>query len=79
MQVVVGGTGANEGILVGAADGYLEGTVVGNCEGVNVGTKVGTIDTVGEDDGEYDRDGPSETEGVEVGILLGDFVGLNVG
>ena len=44
VQVVVGGTGANEGILVGEADGYLEGTVVGK--------DVGKIETVGDRDGE---------------------------
>jgi len=54
VQVVVGNTGANDGTIVGEADGtLLDGFAVGRKVGMlEVGIIVGNCDTVGDADGE---------------------------
>ena len=80
MQVVVGNTGANEGTMVGEADGtLLDGFTVGRKVGLlEVGSIVGNCDTVGDADGEYDKVGVEEL-GLQVGNSDGKHVGIIVG
>jgi len=57
----------------------VSGDVDGTMEGLVVDITVGNLETVSDEDGTYDREGPCEMDGMTVGILLGDFEGRLVG